>query len=111
LLSGPGRLDFELLEDAPLGGGEPVERDPVGGVGDAEALEGGEDVAAGGRPGAAFGQEPGELLVAEAFAQFGFDQAEDEQREPDDCDERLDAVVVVEEDRAHGSPPRNFVGE
>jgi hypothetical protein len=33
------------------------------GVGEAEALEGGEDVAAGGLGGAAFGQQAGELLV------------------------------------------------
>ena len=38
-------------------------RMPCGGVGEAEALEGGEDVAAGGLGGAAFGQQAGELFV------------------------------------------------
>jgi hypothetical protein len=33
-------------------------------------------------------------------AQFGFDEAEDEQRDADDGDEGGDAVVVVQEDRA-----------
>ncbi len=40
-----------------LGVGEPVELDAVVGVGDAEALEGGEDVAAGWFGGAAFGEQ------------------------------------------------------
>jgi hypothetical protein len=57
-------LDVEQFEDALLGVGEAVEADAGGGVGEAEALEGGEDVAAGGRGGAAFGQQAGELLVA-----------------------------------------------
>jgi hypothetical protein len=47
---------LEQFEDASLGGGEAVEADAVEGVGEAEALEGGEDVAAGGLGGAAFGQ-------------------------------------------------------
>jgi hypothetical protein len=41
-------LDLEELEDAPLDGGEAVEHDSGRGVGDAEALERREDVAAGG---------------------------------------------------------------
>ena len=78
-----------------------VELDAVVGVGEAEALEGGEDVAAGGSGGAAFGQQAGELLVvAERGAGLGFDEAEDQQRDPDDADQRVDAVVVVQEDRA-----------
>ena len=61
-----------------LGVGELVEFDAVVGVGQAEALEGGEDVAAGRVGGAAFGQQPGELLVgAERGAGLGFDEAED----------------------------------
>ena len=55
-LFGPGWLDVEQFEDAALGVGEAVQADAVGGVGEAEALEGGEDVAAGGLGGAAFGQ-------------------------------------------------------
>ena len=84
-----------------LGVGERVELDACVGVGQAEALEGGEDVAAGGSGGAAFGQQSGELLVgAERGAGLGFDQPEDQQRDPDDADQRVDAVVVVQEDRA-----------
>ena len=80
---------------------EAVEADAVGGVGEAEALEGGEDVAAGGLGGAAFGQQAGELLVVcERVAGLGLDQAEDQQRDADDAGERVDAVVVVQEDRA-----------
>ena len=55
-LLGPGWLDVEQFEDLALGVGEAIEADAVGGVGDAQALEGGEDVAAGGFGGAAFGQ-------------------------------------------------------
>ena len=40
--------DVEVVEDGSLGGGEAVESEAVRGVGRAEALEGGEDVAAGG---------------------------------------------------------------
>ena len=84
-----------------LGVGEGVELDAGVGVGEAEALEGGEDVAAGGFGGAAFGEQAGELLVgAERGAGLGFDQPEDEQGDPDDADQRVDAVVVVQEDRA-----------
>ena len=36
----------------------------------------------------------------ERLAQPGFDQSEDQQRDPDDADERVDAVVVMQEDRA-----------
>jgi PD-(D/E)XK endonuclease len=53
----PGRLDLEEFEDASLGGGEAVQADAVGGVGEAETREGGEDVAAGRLGGAAFGQQ------------------------------------------------------
>ena len=55
-LLGPGWLDVEQFEDLALGVGEAVEADAVGGVGDAQALEGGEDVAAGWLGGAVFGQ-------------------------------------------------------
>ena len=40
------------------------------------------------------------LVVAERGTGLGFDQPEDEQRDPDDAEERVDAVVVVQEDRA-----------
>ena len=84
-----------------LGVGELVERDAVLGVGQAQALEGGEDVAACGSGGAAFGEQAGELLVlAERGAGLGFDEPEDEQGDPDDAGQREDAVVVVQEDRA-----------
>ncbi len=39
-------------------------------------------------------------MVGERVAELGFDQSEDQQRDPDDADERVDAVVVVQEDRA-----------
>jgi hypothetical protein len=97
----PGKRDLQQLENAPLGGSEPIEDDPLGGVGQAEALERGEDAAGGGRARASLGQEPGQLLVIELSAQLALDQAEDEQRQPDDADQRLDAVIVVEEDRPH----------
>ena len=96
----PGRLDVEEFEDVALGVGEAVEADAVVGVGEAEALEGGEDVAAGGDGGAAFGEQAGEWVAVEAGAGLGFDEAEDEQGEADDADQRVDAVVVVQEDRA-----------
>ena len=70
---GPGWVDVEQVEDASLGGGEAVELEAVGGVGGAESLEGGEDVAAGGAGGAAFGEQSGELLVvvADIIGVFG----------------------------------------
>lgn len=40
-----------------------------------------------------------DCLAVERSAQPGFDQAEDQQRDPDDAHERVDAVVVVQEDR------------
>jgi hypothetical protein len=46
-----------------LGVGPAVEKDAVGTVGEAEALEGGEDVAAGGSGSASFGEQPFELFV------------------------------------------------
>ena len=47
------------------------------------------------------GSSPGSLLVvAERGAGLGFDEPEDQQRDPDDADQRVDAVVVVQEDRA-----------
>ena len=62
-----------------LGVGEGVELYAVVGVGDAEALEGGEDVAGGGFGGAAFGEQPGELLlVTERGSGSRFDEAEDQ---------------------------------
>ena len=69
-----------------LGVGELVELDAGVGVGQPEALEGGEDVAAGRSGRAAFGEQPGELLVAaKRGAGLGFDEPEDEEREPDSC--------------------------
>ena len=45
---------------------------------------------------------PGKRGVgAEGGAQVGFDEAVDEQGDADDGDERVDAVVVVQEDRPH----------
>ena len=41
-----------------------------------------------------------QLVVGERFAEFGLDQSEDQQRDPDDAGQRVDAVVVVQEDRA-----------
>src|SRR5215212_1255661 len=99
VLGRPGRLNLEQVEDALLGVGETVEDGAACGVGEAEALEGGEDVAAGGLGGAAFGQQVKRLAV-ECLAQLRLDQAEDQQRDADDADERVDAVVVVQEDRA-----------
>jgi hypothetical protein len=89
-----------------LGGGERVEFDASVGVGEVEFLEGGEDVGAGGFGEPVFGEER-EALVGllgvgrERFAQLCFEQAEDQPCDPDDRDERLDAVVVVEEDRSN----------
>ncbi len=45
----PGKFDLEQVEDLALGMGEPVERDTVRRVGEPQALEGGEDAAAGGK--------------------------------------------------------------
>src|SRR4051794_11586987 len=64
----PGRGDLEEFEDLALGGGESVEADAGVGVGEAEALEGGEEVAAGGGGGAAFGEQAGELVAVESCA-------------------------------------------
>ena len=59
--------------------GERVELDACGGVGEAEALERGEDVAAGGFAGAAFGEQSWELLVgSERGTGLGFDQSENQ---------------------------------
>jgi hypothetical protein len=33
------------------------------------------------------------------FAELGFDQSEDQQSDPDDAGQRVDAVVVVQKDR------------
>ena len=69
-----------------LGVGERVELDAGVGVGQAESLERGEDVAAGRFRGAAFGQQSGELLVgAERGTGSGFDQPEDEQARSRRC--------------------------
>ena len=63
-----------------LGVGERVELDAGVRVGEPESLERGEDVAAGRSGGAAFGEQPGELLLgAERGAGPGFDQPEDQQ--------------------------------
>ena len=84
-----------------MGVGEAVEFDAGAGVGEAESLEDAEDVASGGFGGAVLGQQAGdELVVGERFAEFGLDQSEDQQRDPDDAGQRVDAVVVVQEDRA-----------
>ncbi len=85
-------------------GGEGVEFDPTVGVGEVQALEGGEDVGAGGFAHPALGQERqslvGLLVVGlERGAQLGFEEPEDQQRDPDDRDECVDAVVVVQKDR------------
>jgi hypothetical protein len=70
---------LEEVEDVLLGVGELVELDAVAGVGDAQALEGGEDVAAGWFGRAAFGEQPGKLLVgSERGSGLCFDQAEDQ---------------------------------
>jgi len=61
-----------------LGGGEAVEGDAFGGVGEAESLEGGEDVAASRGGGATFGEEAGDLFAVGAFSDFRFDQPEDQ---------------------------------
>ena len=77
---GPRDRDREYLEDVALGGGEPVAGDSVGRVGEPEALEGGEGVAAGRLGGAALGEGAWrELLFAvgafgPALAKLGFDQ-------------------------------------
>jgi hypothetical protein len=81
-----------------LGVGERVELDAGVGVGQADALERGEDVPPGRSGGAAFGQQSGELLVgAERGTGLRFDQPEDEQRDSDDAEQCVDAVVVVQE--------------
>ena len=81
--------------------GQAVEFDAGACVGEAESLEDAEDVASGGFRGAVLGQQAGdELVVGERFAEFGLDQSEDQQRDPDDAGQRVDAVVVVQEDRA-----------
>ena len=78
-LGWPWCLDLEEVEDLLLGVGESVELDSCVGVGEAEALECGEDVPAGGSGGAAFGEQAGELLVlAERGTGLGFDQSEDQ---------------------------------
>ena len=80
--------------------GEAVEFGPGVCVGKSESLEDAEHVASGGFGGAVLGQQAGdELVCAERFAEFGLDQSEDQKREPDDAGQRVDAVVVVEEDR------------
>ena len=98
---GPGWCDVEQLEDAALGVGEAVELDAGAGVGEAESLEDAERVASGGYRGAVLGQEAGnQFVLGERFAELGLDQSEDQQRDADDAGERVDAVVVVQEDRA-----------
>ena len=83
-----------------MGVGEAVEFDAGVGVGEPESLEDAEDVASGGFGGAVFGEQAGQQFgVGEGFAGFGFDQSEDQQRDPDDAGQRVDAVVVVQEDR------------
>ncbi len=59
----PGNGDVEEGEDVALGGGEPVQHDAVLGVGQPQALEGGQDVASGGAGRATLGQQPVQVLV------------------------------------------------
>ena len=92
-----------------MGAGEPVEDDALGRVGEAEPLEGGEDVAPGGPCGAAFWEQPFELVVPDSAAHTDLDKAEHDEGEPDDADQRLDAVVVVQEDRADASVCFSFL--
>ena len=67
--------------------GQSVKLDAGVRVGQAEALEGGEDVAAGGSGGAAFGEQPWKLLLgAERGAGLGFDQPKDEEADADDAE-------------------------
>jgi hypothetical protein len=66
-----------------------------------QTLEGGEDGCGPlGRPERPSGKSPA-AARREAPAQLGLDQPEDEQRQADYADQRLDAIVVVEEDRPH----------
>ena len=63
-----------------LGVGETVKLDACVRVGEPESLERSEDVPARRLRGAAFGQQPGELLLrAERVTGLGFDQSEDEE--------------------------------
>ena len=63
-------------------------------------MEDAEDVTSGGFRSAVLGQQAGEqFCLAERFASLGFDQSEDQERDPDDAGQRVDPVVVVEEDR------------
>ena len=78
--------------------GEAVEDDAVVGVGEAESLEGSEDVAPGGPGGTSFGEEALEVFVSECLSQLDLDEAEHDECETDDADEGFDAVVVVQED-------------
>ena len=54
ILLRPGHLYLEQLQDAPLGVGEAVKDDPICGVVEAKALEGGQDIAPGRTGGTAF---------------------------------------------------------
>src|SRR6266487_16461 len=104
----PGNGDVEEGEDVALGGGEPVQHDAVLGVGQPQALEGGQDVASGGAGRATLGQQPVQVLVGtQGTAKVGLEQPEEHQREPDDADQGGDAVVVVQEDRSH---PQGLLG-
>src|SRR5229473_1580060 len=95
----PGQRNVQVSEDGPLDWCERVQDDAAWGVGEVQAVEGGQDGAGGGDGGAAFGQDAGQGRVfAEAGAQFGFDQPEDQQGDADDGDQRLDPVIVVQED-------------
>jgi hypothetical protein len=70
-------------------------------VGQRKALEGGEDAARGGPGGSPLGEQSVEVLVRpEGMAKVGLDEPEDHQGEPDDADQGVDAVVVVQEDRS-----------
>src|SRR5216684_3964191 len=96
---GPGQGDVEQRQDRPLDAGEVVEDRPGGGVGQVQAVEGGQGGAGGGDGGTVLGQDAGQGDAgAEGGAQLGLDQPEDQQRDADDCDEGLDPVVVVQED-------------
>ncbi len=50
----------------------------------------------------AFRQQAGQgLLGTQAPAEIELDESEDQERQPDDADQGLDAVVVMEKDGAH----------
>src|SRR5258707_7572394 len=98
-LLGPWQRDVQQRQDGALDAGEVVEDWADGGVGEVQAVEGGQGGAGGGDGGAVFGQDAGQGdAAAEGGAQLCLDQPADQQRDADDRDEGLDAVVVGQED-------------